>query len=53
MSCKHRTVEGRTTKYYYCKVLNKAVDDSKCENCMLKIDSVEDKPIYFLGGFKK
>lgn len=55
MSCKHRTVEGRTTKYFYCKILNKSVDDYKCRDCMMKIENENDAMDYLnkiFGGFK-
>ena len=43
MGCKHRKVEGQTTKYFVCGITSKAIDDSKCRNCLLKIESNEDK----------
>ena len=52
MRCKHLTVVGKTTKYYYCKVFNKAVDEYKCNNCMLKIEKPEDVINELFGGFK-
>jgi len=40
MNCKHVKIAGNTTKYYYCKALNKAVDDYKCRDCLLKIPNI-------------
>ena len=52
MSCKHLTVVGNTTKHIYCKILNKAVDEYKCRDCMLKIENQEDVINQLFGGFK-
>lgn len=38
MACKHRILEGNTTKYFVCKITGKQVDDYKCNNCMMKIE---------------
>ena len=40
MYCKHVRVEGNTTKYYMCKIYNRAVDEDKCKNCMMKVSVV-------------
>lgn len=37
MNCKHVTVKGNTTKYYYCKAKNKAVEEYECRDCMLRL----------------
>ena len=37
MNCKHVEVQGRTTKYYWCKVKGKSVDDYQCRDCMLRL----------------
>lgn len=39
MACKHRKVKGGTTKYFYCSIFNKSVDNYKCNNCLMKIES--------------
>lgn len=52
MSCKHLTIAGKTTKYYYCQVFNKAVDEYKCRDCMLKIENQADVINELFGGFK-
>ena len=36
MICRERTIKGKTTKYYYCNILKKAVDDNKCEICPIR-----------------
>ena len=38
MSCKHRKVEGNTTKYFICKIFDKTVDDYKCQRCLMRIE---------------
>ena len=43
MGCKHRKVEGNTTKYFVCKIFNKAVDDYKCKDCMMKIEDKNEQ----------
>lgn len=53
MSCKHLTVEGTVTKHFYCKVFNKAVDEYKCRDCMLKIENQADVINELFGRFKK
>lgn len=35
MNCKHAEVRGNTTNY--CKVFDKAVDDYKCRNCVMRL----------------
>lgn len=37
MNCKHVRVKGKTTKYYYCMLKNKTVDDYSCKNCVMKL----------------
>ena len=43
MNCKHSEIRGTTTKYYYCKIKNKAVDDSKCKKCMMKLPDLPER----------
>lgn len=38
MNCIHLNLEGNTTKYYFCKVKNKSINEFECRNCLLKID---------------
>ena len=39
MGCKHRKIVGGTTKYFYCNVKGKAIDEySDCRNCLLKLE---------------
>ena len=37
MNCKHAEIRGNTTKYYYCKLKDKTVDDYSCRNCVMKL----------------
>lgn len=53
INCKHCTVEGNTTKYYYCKVKGKAIDEINCRDCMLKIESIPNVVEELFKGFKK
>lgn len=54
MNCKHATVKGNTTKYFYCKLKGKAVDDYKCRDCMMKLpDLPEGFKEVFGKGFRK
>ena len=50
MNCKHVEVQGRTTKYYWCKVKGKSVDDYQCRECMLRLP---DLPVEFEEVFGK
>ena len=40
MNCKHIEIKGNTTKYYYCKVKEKPIEEKDCKNCMLKIANI-------------
>ena len=54
MNCKHVTVEGITTKYFYCKLKQKAVDEKNCRDCMLRLpDLPEGFEEVFERGFRK
>lgn len=46
MGCKHRTTKGNTTKYYFCNLFNKSVDNFKCEKCLMKLEE-KNKSTYF------
>lgn len=38
MKCKHRKIEGITTKYFYCGIKDKAINEYvDCKDCPLKI----------------
>lgn len=53
MNCKHRRIEGITTKYFYCGVKDKAIDEYvDCKNCPLKIPDTRVNNI-FKGIFGK
>lgn len=45
MSCKHLRVEGNTTKYFVCGITEKAIDEYKCRDCMMKIDDNAEEKI--------
>lgn len=54
MNCKHATVKGNTTKYFYCNLKGQAVDDYKCRDCMMKLpDLPEGFKEVFGKGFEK
>ena len=53
MNCKHCTVEGQTTKYYYCKIKNKAIDEKDCKNCMLKLPNFPEGFEQLFGSFRR
>lgn len=40
MNCKHIEVKGNTTKYFFCKIKGKTVDEYKCKDCMLKLPNL-------------
>ena len=37
MNCKHVTVKGNTTKYFYCNLKGQTVDDYKCRDCVMRL----------------
>lgn len=59
MGCKHRRVEGNTTKYFVCGITEKPINDIECNNCMMKIEDDKQDQInelfsqMFGGGFGK
>lgn len=54
MNCKHVEVQGRTTKYYWCKVKGKSVDDYQCRDCMLRLSNLPEVFEEVFGkGFRK
>lgn len=54
MNCKHVRVKGTTTKYYYCPLKRKSVDDYICRDCMLRLpDLPEGFEEVFGKGFRK
>lgn len=42
MNCVNLKVEGNTTKYYFCKVKNKAINTLECRDCLLKINGAKN-----------
>ena len=53
INCKHCVVQGNTTKYYFCKIKGKAIDEINCRDCMLKIESIPTVVEELFKGFKK
>lgn len=54
MNCKHVKVVRNTTKYFYCILKNKAVDDYSCRDCMMRLpDLPENFAEVFGKGFRK
>lgn len=43
MPCKHVEVRGNTTKYFYCKLFDKIIDEYNCSNCLMKIENKENQ----------
>lgn len=52
MNCKHVRVKGKTTKYYYCMLKNKTVDDYSCKNCVMKLPDLPEGFEKIFGGLK-
>lgn len=50
MNCKHVRVKGKTTKYYYCMLKNKTVDDYSCRNCVMKLPDLPEGFEKLFGG---
>lgn len=50
MNCKHVRVEGKTTKYFYCKLRDKTVDDYSCRNCVMKLPDLPEAFEELIGG---
>ena len=50
MNCKHIKIQGNTTKYYYCTLKNKAVDEYSCKSCMMRIADLPDGFEKIFGG---
>ena len=53
MNCKHKTIEGRTTKYFYCKAKGKAIDEYQCKDCMLRISDLPEGFEQLFQGFRR
>lgn len=52
MNCKHCKVQGNTTKYFYCQLKNKQVDNYSCRNCVMKLPDLPNVVEEILGGFR-
>lgn len=53
MNCKHCEIRGKTTKYYYCMLKNKTVDDYSCINCVMKLPDFPEGFEELFGGLRK
>ena len=53
MNCKHVELRGNTTKYYWCKLFNKSVDDYSCRECMMKIPDLPEEFNKLFNGFRR
>lgn len=53
INCKHCKVQGKTTKYFYCQLKNKQVDNYSCRNCVMKLPDLPDVVEEILGGLNK
>ena len=42
MNCKHVKLVGSTTKYWYCSIKEKAVDDYSCKDCILRLPNLPE-----------
>lgn len=52
MNCKHCKIQGNTTKYFYCQLKNKAIDNYMCKNCVMKLPSLPEGIEELFGGFR-
>ena len=52
MNCKHCEIKGKTTKYYYCMLKKKTVDDYSCKNCVMKLPDLPEGFEKIFGGLK-
>lgn len=50
MNCKHAETRGNTTKYFYCKLRDKSVDDYSCKNCVMKLPNLPEGFEKLFGG---
>lgn len=53
MNCKHCKVEGATTKYFYCKVKQKAIGEYECKNCPMRLPDLPEGFEELFGGFRR
>ena len=53
MNCKHAETRGNTTKYFYCKLRDKSVDDYSCKNCVMKLPNLPEGFEKLFGGLRK
>lgn len=53
MNCKHCKVQGNTTKYFYCQLKNKAIDNYMYKNRVMKLPDLTNVVEEILGGLNK
>ena len=53
MNCKHCKLQGNTTKYFYCQLKNKVIDNYMCKNCVMKLPDLPNVVEEILGGLNK
>lgn len=53
VNCKHCKVQGNTTKYFYCQLKGKAIDEYMCKNCVMKLPDLPNVVEEILGGLNK
>ena len=54
MNCKHKTIKGNTTKYFWCNVKGKPADYYQCRDCILRLpDLPEGFEEVFGKGFRR
>lgn len=58
MICLYKEIKGKKTKFYYCSVFDKAVDDKKCAICSIRKKYENEKvkrlfKIMFGGWYKE
>lgn len=51
MSCVHMITKGNTTKYFFCSVLEKALNEYDCYNCPLKIENKRTQDVTDFNDF--
>ena len=53
MNCKHKYVEGNTTKYFVCRAKNKAINEYDCKSCPLRLSDVPEGFEQLFQGFRR
>lgn len=53
INCKHKIIEGNTTKYLFCRAKNKTISDYECKACPLTLPDLPQGFEILFGGLKK